>query len=269
MPNDQICVPVIRQKKDKGEKIVVLTAYDFPFAKLIDEAGIDIILVGDTLGIVVQGEESTLPVTMDQMIYHTHIVSRAAKRALVVGDMPFMSYQTSLEATLRNAGRFLKEGRASAVKFEGGARVANRIEALAQHDIPVMAHIGLTPQSVHRMGGYKVQGRTTKEAKQLLIDAKTVESAGAFSLILEGIPNQLAREITASVSIPTIGIGAGPYCDGQVLVMHDLLGLFTRFQPKFVRRYADLTTMASNAFMQFKSDVLSGKFPTEAEGYRD
>ncbi|WDT77680.1 MAG: 3-methyl-2-oxobutanoate hydroxymethyltransferase [Candidatus Manganitrophus sp.] len=260
-------VPRIREKKEQGEKITVLTAYDFPFAKLIDEAGIDILLVGDTVGIVVQGEESTLPVTLDQMIYHTRMVSRAAKRALVVGDMPFLSYQASIEETIRNAGRFLKEGGAAAVKLEGGARVADRIEVLTRHDIPVMAHIGLTPQSVHRMGGYKVQGRGTSQAKQLLADAKTVESAGAFSLVLEGIPISLAKKITQSIKIPTIGIGAGPYCDGQVLVLHDLLGLFTRFHPKFVRRYADLTSTITEAVRRYKSDVESGKFPTEEEGY--
>lgn len=264
---DKITVPRIREKKEQGEKITVLTAYDFPFAKLIDEAGIDILLVGDTVGIVVQGEESTLPVTLDQMIYHTRMVSRAAKRALVVGDMPFLSYQASIEETIRNAGRFLKEGGAAAVKLEGGARVADRIEVLTRHDIPVMAHIGLTPQSVHRMGGYKVQGRGTSQAKQLLADAKTVESAGAFSLVLEGIPISLAKKITQSIKIPTIGIGAGPYCDGQVLVLHDLLGLFTRFHPKFVRRYADLTSTITEAVRRYKSDVESGKFPTEEEGY--
>ena len=267
MPTGSVTVPFIQRKKETGEKITVLTAYDFPFAKLIDEAGIDIILVGDTLGIVVQGEESTLPVTMDQMIYHTNMVSRATKRALVVGDMPFMSYQVSLEETLKNAGRFIQEGGAAAVKFEGGTRVADRIEALTRYDIPVMAHIGLTPQSVHRMGGYKVQGRSIEAANQLINDAKTLESAGAFSIVLEGIPNSLAKEITQSVKIPTIGIGAGPWCDGQVLVLHDLLGLFTRFQPKFVRRYANLTEVASDAFLRFKADVLSGEFPSEDEGY--
>lgn len=264
---DKVTVPGIRRKKGR-EKISVLTAYDFPFAKLIDDAGIDIILVGDTVGIVVQGEESTLPVTMDQMIYHARMVSRAAKRALVVGDMPFLSYQAGIEETIRNAGRFLKEGGAAAVKLEGGARVADRIEGLTRHDIPVMAHLGLTPQSVHRMGGYQVQGRETLQAKQLLADAKTVESAGAFSLVLEGIPIALAKKITRSVHIPTIGIGAGPHCDGQVLVLHDLLGLFTRFHPKFVRRYADLTAVVSDALRRYRSDVASGKFPTEEEGYK-
>ncbi|MFQ5596975.1 MAG: 3-methyl-2-oxobutanoate hydroxymethyltransferase [Nitrospiria bacterium] len=269
MAVQKITVPLIRKKKEHGEKITALTAYDFPFAKLVDAAGIDIILVGDSLGVVVQGEENTLAVTMDQMAYHTRLVSRAAERALVVGDLPFMSYQSSLGDTLKNAGRFLKEARASAVKIEGGARVADRVEALANQDIPVMAHIGLTPQSVHRMGGYQVQGRVKEEAKQLLNDAKTLESAGAFSLVLEGIPWKLARDITASLSIPTIGIGAGPYCDGQILVLHDLLGLFTKFQPKFVRRYAHLSQNITNALMQFKSDVVSEKFPSVEESYSD
>ncbi|HIE65590.1 MAG: 3-methyl-2-oxobutanoate hydroxymethyltransferase [Nitrospira sp.] len=264
---DRMTVPMIQQQKEKGEKISVLTAYDFPFAKLVDEAGIKIILVGDSVGTVVQGEESTLPVTMDQMIYHTRIVARAVKQALVVGDMPFMSYQGGIDATIENAGRFLKEGGAAAVKLEGGAAVADRIAALTRYDIQVMAHIGLTPQSIHRMGGYRVQGRTPSQAKQLVADAKEVESAGAFSVVLEGIPTQVAQEITAAVRIPTIGIGAGPYCDGQVLVLHDLLGLSTRFQPKFVRRYADLSTIASEAFRHFKSDVESGKFPTQEESY--
>ncbi len=260
-------VPQMVEKKRKGEKIAVLTAYDYPFAGLLDQAGIDILLVGDTVGIVVQGEESTLPVTLDQMIYHTRMVSRAANRALVIGDMPFLSYQVSIDDTIRSAGRFLKEGGAAAVKLEGGARMADRIEALARYDIPVMAHIGLTPQSVHRMGGYKVQGKGEVQARELLADAKRVESAGAFSMILEGIPRLLAKEITESVGIPTIGIGAGPHCDGQVLVLHDLLGLFTRFHPKFVRRYADLSATVADAVGRYKSDVELGLFPTEAESY--
>ncbi len=267
MQMDKITVPSIKQKKARGEKISALTAYDYPFAKLVDEAGIDIILVGDSVGVVVAGEESTLPVTMDQMIYHTRIVSRAVKRALVIGDMPFLSYQTGLSEAISNAGRFLKEGGAAAVKLEGGAAVAGRIEALTRYDIPVMAHIGLTPQSIHRMGGYKVQGREEEQAKQLLADAKTVESAGAFSLVLEGIPIEVAKIITDAIQIPTIGIGAGPHCDGQILVLHDLLGLCTAYHPKFVRRYADLTTITKEALGRFKSDVEKEKFPTRDEGY--
>lgn len=267
MNKNRITLPILQKKKENGEKIAVLTAYDFPFAKLADEAEMDIILVGDTLGIVVQGKENTLPVTMDQMVYHTQMVSRGVKRALVLADMPFMSYQSSKEDALKNAGRLIKEGGAAAVKFEGGASVVDRVEALTKYDIPVMAHIGLTPQSVHRMGGYKVQGRDRKQAQQLIKDAKQLESAGAFSIVLEGIPNALAQAITAAIRIPTIGIGAGPHCDGQVLVMHDLLGLFTQFHPKFVRRYADFTAIASEAFSRYRSDVQNGKFPTEAEGY--
>ncbi len=263
-----VSVPMLQEKKEKAEKISALTAYDFPFAKLIDEAGIDIILVGDSLGIVVQGESNTLSVTMDQMVYHTRMVSRATKHALVVSDMPFMSYQTSIEEAVKNAGRLIKEGGAAAVKFEGGVQVADRVERLNKYDIPVMGHIGLTPQSVHKMGGYKVQGRDAQEAKILLSDAKRLESSGVFSIVLEGIPNVLAREITQSVKIPTIGIGAGPYCDGQVLVLHDLLGLSTQFHPKFVRRYANFTEIAADAFSRYKSDVLSGKFPREEEGYQ-
>ena len=263
---DKVTVPNLRQKK--GEKIVALTAYDYPFAKIIDEAGIDIILVGDSVGVVVGGAEDTLAVTMDQMVYHTRMVSRAAKRALVVGDMPFLSYQISVEETLFNAGRFLKEGGAAAVKLEGGAGVADRIEALTKYDIPVMGHIGLTPQSVHRMGGYKVQGRNERQARKISADAKAVESAGAFALILEGIPMELAKEITDTVHIPTIGIGAGPSCDGQILVLHDLLGLATTtYQPRFVRRYADITAVTHEALSRFKADVTEGKFPAAEEGY--
>ncbi|MFQ5579363.1 MAG: 3-methyl-2-oxobutanoate hydroxymethyltransferase [Nitrospiria bacterium] len=264
---DRVTVPLIQKKKEKGEKISVLTAYDFSFAKLVDEAGIDMILVGDSLGTVVQGEANTLPVTMEQMLYHTRMVARAVKRALVVGDMPFMSYQIGIDETIKNAGRFLKEAGAAAVKLEGGAVVADRIAALIRYDIPVMGHIGLTPQSIHRMGGYKVQGKIPSQAKQLIADAKALETAGAFSLVLEGMPTTVAQEIRAVLRIPTIGIGAGPHCDGQVLVLHDLLGLMTHFQPKFVRRYADLSSIASEAFRHYKTDVESGKFPTEEEGY--
>ena len=262
---DKVTVASIRQKK--GETISALTAYDYSFAKIIDEAGIDIILVGDSVGVVVAGHDNTLSVTMDQMIYHTQMVSRAVKRALVIGDMPFLSYQTSVEDTILNAGRFLKEGGAQAVKLEGGVAIADRICALTKYDIPVMAHVGLTPQSIHRMGGYKVQGRSEREAQALLYDAKTVESAGAFALILEGIPMGLAEEITKAVSIPTIGIGAGPSCDGQILVLHDLLGLYSGFQPKFVRRYAELATITLTAVKHYKADVERKNFPNKEEGY--
>ncbi len=263
---DKITVPVLRNKKGR-EKISALTAYDYPSAKWVDEAGIDIVLVGDSLGMVVAGESNTLSVTMDDMIHHAKMVFKAVKRGLVVGDMPFLSYQTSIEATITNAGRFLKEGGAAAVKLEGGASVCDRIEALTKYDIPVMGHIGLTPQSVHRMGGYKIQGRNDREAYQLLADAKSVESAGAFSLVLEGVPIALAKEITQSVHIPTIGIGAGPYCDGQILVLHDLLGISAGPHPKFVRGYADISSVAQNAISRYREDVEAGKFPSLEEGY--
>jgi len=256
------------KKKAEGRKITILTAYDYPFAQIVDEAGIDAVLVGDSLGVVVQGLENTLPVTMDEMIYHTKMVSRAVKNALVIGDMPFMSYQASIEDTLRNAGRFLKEGGAAAVKMEGGSEVADRIRAMSRADIPVMAHIGLTPQSIHRMGGYKVQGKSRTAAKRLIEEAKVVEDAGAFSIVLEGIPLTLAKTITRSVSIPTIGIGAGPHCDGQVLVIHDLLGLFERFVPKFIKRYATLRKEAIGAVMTYKEEVENGTFPSEVQSFK-
>jgi 3-methyl-2-oxobutanoate hydroxymethyltransferase len=262
----KITVPILQSKKGK-EKISALTAYDYPFAKLVDEAGIDIVLVGDSLGMVVAGEQNTLSVTMDQMIYHTKIVSRAVKMALVVGDMPFLSYQVSTEETIANAGRFLKEGGAAAVKLEGGVNVADKIAALTKYDIPVMAHIGLTPQSVHKMGGYKVQGLSKQQADQLKASAKAVESSGAFALVLEGIPMTLAKEITASVHIPTIGIGAGKDCDGQILVLHDLLGFSARPDPKFVRRYAEMASIVKTAINHYREDVLSEKFPSHEEGY--
>jgi len=245
----------------------MLTAYDFPFAQMVDEAEIDAILVGDSLGVVVQGHENTLKVTMDQMIYHTQMVTRGVQRGLVIGDMPFLSFQISLEETLRNAGRFIQEGGAHAVKLEGGERILDRIEALVKMDIPVLGHLGLTPQSIHKTGGYRVQGRDPKSAQKIMDEAKRIEGAGAFGLILETVPMELAKQITQSISIPTIGIGAGPFCDGQVLVLHDILGLFQRFFPKFVKRYADLRTPALKAFQQFKHDVESGKYPSEAESY--
>lgn len=246
----------------------MLTAYDYPFAKMVDEAGIDGIIVGDSVGMVVQGLENTLPVTMDEMIYHTKIVSRAVNNSMVIGDLPFMSYQAGIEDAVRNAGRFLKEAGASAVKIEGGAEVAEHIRAMTKSDIPVMAHIGLTPQSIHRMGGYKVQGKTEESAKRLLEDAHIAEDAGAFSLLLEAIPMGLAKSITDELSIPTIGIGAGPYCDGQVLVLHDVLGLFDRFLPKFAKRFANLKDQAIEAIEAYKRDVEEGTFPSEDQSFR-
>jgi 3-methyl-2-oxobutanoate hydroxymethyltransferase len=256
------------KKKTEGRKISMLTAYDYPFAQIVDEAGIDAVLVGDSLGVVVQGLENTLPVTMDEMIYHTRMVSRAVKNALVIGDMPFMSYQASIQDAVRNAGRFLKEGGAAAIKIEGGSEIADRIRAMIRSDIPVMAHIGLTPQSIHRMGGYKVQGKSKSAAKKLIEEARIVEDAGAFSLVLEGIPLTLAGEITKTLSIPTIGIGAGPHCDGQVLVLHDLLGLFDRFVPKFIKRYTNLKEEALKAMQEYKKEVEEGTFPSDEQSFK-
>lgn len=256
------------KKKRENKKIAMLTAYDYPFAQIVDEAGIDAILVGDSLGMVVQGLENTLPVTMDEMIYHTKMVARAVKNAMVIGDMPFMSYQTGIEDAVRNAGRFLKEAGASAVKLEGGAEIASHIKAMTKSDIPVMAHIGLTPQSIHRMGGYKVQGKTEESANKLIEEALIVEDAGAFSLLLEAIPMELAKKITGKLSIPTIGIGAGPHCDGQVLVLHDVLGLFERFVPKFVKRYANLKEDALKAIKAYKEEIEKGIFPSKEQSFK-
>ena len=251
----KVTINDLLKKKSEGQKITVLTAYDYPFAKMVDEAGVDAILVGDSLAMVVQGLENTLPVSMDEMVYHTSMVARAAERAMVIGDMPFMSYQTSVEDAVRNAGRFIKEGGAHAVKIEGGSEVAEKVAAMVKADIPVMAHIGLTPQAIHRMGGYKVQGKTEEAKRQLKEDARVLQEAGAFSIVLEAIPMDLAKEITETLTIPTIGIGAGPHCDGQVLVIHDLLGLFERFVPKFVKRYVNLKEEALKAIREFKSEV--------------
>jgi len=256
------------QKKAEGRKITMLTAYDFPTAQIVDEAGIDIALVGDSLGMVVQGIDSTLPVTMDEMIYHTKIVSRAVTTSLVVGDMPFLSYQADRAEAVRNAGRFLKEAGAEAVKLEGGVAVAETIRAIVAAGIPVMGHIGLTPQHVNVLGGHKVQGRDEASREKVLADARAVQEAGAFAIVLEAIPSSLAQEIGRMLSIPTIGIGAGPHCDGQVLVLHDLLGLFDRFTPKFVKRYASLKEEALRAVKEYKQEVESGVFPTEEQSFK-
>jgi len=255
------------KKKREGKKIVTVTAYDFPFAKMVDEAGLDAIIVGDSLAMVVQGLDNTLPVTMDEMVYHTKIVSRGAKRAMVIADMPYLSYQVSIEEAIRNAGRFLKEADAQAVKIEGGRETEDIVRALTRAEIPVMAHIGLTPQSLHKMGGYKVQGKTDEAAQRLIEDSLILEEAGAFSIILEGIPADVAARITAGLVIPTIGIGAGPHCDGQVLVIHDLLGLFDRFLPKFAKRYANLLEEASKAILQYKDEVEKGEFPDREHSF--
>ncbi len=255
------------KKKKEGQKITMLTAYDYTFAKIVDESGIDAILVGDSLGMVVQGLENTLPVTMEEMLYHTKMVSRASRRAMIVADMPYMSYQISIEDAVRNGGRFLKEAGAQALKLEGGREVAEKIEAMTKAEIPVMAHIGLTPQAIHRMGGYKIQGKTEETANRLIEDARILQEAGAFSIVLEAIPASLAERITKELSIPTIGIGAGVHCDGQVLVLHDIIGLFDRFVPKFVKRYANLKEDILKALKEYKEDVETGKFPSEEHSF--
>ena len=254
-----------RHKRDK-KKLIVVTAYDALFARIVEQSGIEVILVGDSLGVVVQGKVNTLSVTMDDMLYHTKLVAGASQHALVIGDMPFMSYQTSLEDALRNAGRFLQAG-AQAVKLEGGAVMADRVAAMTSLGIPVMGHLGMTPQSVHQFGGYKVQGKESDHAQTLLNDAKALEAAGAFAIVLEAIPTELAKTITGQMAIPTIGIGAGPHCDGQVLVLYDLLGLFDDFVPKFVKPYAHLKADALQALRRYKEEVEDGRFPSEAESY--
>ena len=258
----------IYKKKAEGRKISMLTAYDYPTAQIVDQAGIDQILVGDSLGMVVQGGTSTLPVTMDEMIYHTRIVSRAAQSAMVVGDMPFLSYQTHKAEAVRNAGRFLKEGNAEAVKLEGGSQMAEVIRAIVDAGIPVVAHIGLTPQYLHMLGGFKVQGKGDAAREKLLADARAVQDAGAFSVVIEGVPASLGKEITSMLRIPTIGIGAGPDCDGQVLVIHDLLGLFERFTPKFVKKYANLREQALSAVRQYRQEVETGVFPSTEHSFK-
>jgi 3-methyl-2-oxobutanoate hydroxymethyltransferase len=263
----QLTILDVQKMKADSTKISVLTCYDYPTARILDTCGIDIILVGDSLGVVVAGHENTLPVTMDEMVYHTRAVMRANPRALVVADMPFLSYQTDISQARANAGRLIKEGGAAAVKLEGGANMAETIRSISMMDIPVMAHIGLTPQSIHRMGGYRVQGKKEEQADQLMNDALAVEAAGAFAVVLEGIPRKLAQKITGSLGIPTIGIGAGPECDGQVLVLHDILGLCEKYSPKFVKRYADVNAVIADAVNAYITEVKSGEFPTEAHSF--
>ncbi|HOI73939.1 MAG TPA: 3-methyl-2-oxobutanoate hydroxymethyltransferase [Syntrophales bacterium] len=258
---NKVTTATIRDMKKRGEKITMITAYDYPTAAVVDEAGIDLILVGDSLAMVVLGYESTLPVTMDVMIHHTKAVTRAVSRALVIGDMPFMSYQVSVDEAVRNAGRFLQEAGAQAVKLEGGREVAEVTRRIAAAGIPVMAHLGLTPQSVHQLGGYKVQGKGSEAANRILEDAKILEEAGAFSIVLECIPTELGRVISEALSIPTIGIGGGIHCDGQVLVLHDLLGMFERFTPKFVKKYANINAQMKEAVGKYIEEVRQGQFP--------
>jgi 3-methyl-2-oxobutanoate hydroxymethyltransferase len=262
---DKVTAPVIRGRKGK-QKIAMLTAYDFPIASVLDRVGIDVILVGDSVGNVMLGYQNTLPVTVDEMIHHTKAVTRAAKNALVVIDMPFMSYHESLEQARRNAGRMIKESGAEAVKVEGGRRMRDVIRAIVDIEIPVMAHIGLTPQSVNAFGGHKVQGKGA--AEELLIeDARTVEEAGAFAVVLESVPRAVAKTITEMLSIPTIGIGAGPDCDGQVLVVHDLLGLAGQFRPKFVKTYVNLQEQIEGGVKEYIEEVRSGAFPDDTHSY--
>lgn len=263
----RVTTVALKKMKASGEPITMLTAYDFPFAQMVDEAGVDIILVGDSLGMVVLGYETTLPVTQEDMLRHTAAVVRGTKRAMVVADMPFMTYQISPEQALENAGQLVKEAGAHAVKLEGGEPVLRTIEKIVGAGIPVMGHLGLTPQSIHQLGGYRVQGREEETARRLKEEARALEEAGCFSIVLEAIPSWLGKEVTESVSVPTIGIGAGPHCDGQVLVLHDLLGVFQGFKPKFVKRYANLREEILKALRDYVREVREREFPTSEYTY--
>ncbi len=271
---ERVTVPVILSRKSSVRKISAVTAYDYSFARLVDQAGVEMILVGDSLGSVVQGLDTTLGVTLDEMIYHCRCVTRAVQRALVVGDLPFLTYQISPEQAMLSAGRLLKEGGVSAVKLEGGVAMAATIARLTAVDIPVIGHVGLTPQSVHRMGGYKVQGRVHSNSRRqgswekVIADAQAVQEAGAFAIVLEGICSELAHEITTTLQIPTIGIGAGVQCDGQILVLNDLLGMGEGDSPRFVKKYADLRSTVTSALQSYVAEVEGGKFPTAQHEYR-
>ena len=266
MQPKKLTIPDIRNRKN-DVPIAELTAYDYPWAKVADTAGIDVVLVGDSLGMVVLGHPDTVSVTMEEMIHHTKAVVRGVERALVITDMPFGSYNSSIPAAISNATRILKEGRADAVKVEGGVSMATTVAAIVNAGIPVQGHIGLTPQTATSLGGFKVQGKSAQAAKQLLDDAKALEDAGCFSIVLEAIPAPLAQRITDAISIPTIGIGAGPACDGQVLVIHDLVGLYDRFTPKFVKQYAKINEPILEALRQYKAEVENRTFPTEAHSF--
>ena len=267
MSSKRVTTTTLRRMKSDGERITMLTAYDATFSRLVDQGGADVILVGDSLGMVIQGEDNTLPVTLEDMIYHCRAVRRGTKRAHVVCDMPFMSYQGDRFEALRNAGRLMKEGGAESVKVEGGSAIAETVGLLVQAGIPVMGHIGLTPQSVHAMGGFKVQGKEPDAAKRIVEDAQCLEEAGCYAIVLEGIPVELARVVTASVDIPTIGIGAGVDCDGQVLVIYDLLGMNVDFKPRFVKRYMNLGESIPAAVAQFKAEVVESRFPEDAHTF--
>jgi 3-methyl-2-oxobutanoate hydroxymethyltransferase len=266
---EKITLKTVLGMKKRGEKIAMLTAYDYQTALLVDRAGVELILVGDSLGMVVLGYENTIPVTIEEIIHHTKAVARGRRRAFLVGDLPFMSYQASVEDAVRNAGRLIKEGGAEAVKLEGGRRMEAVLKAILGADIPVMGHIGLTPQSLHQFGGYRIQGRDDESAERLFDDALFLDEVGCFSMVLEGIPWRLAKRITEAVSIPTIGIGAGVHCDGQVLVINDLLGMMDDFTPKFVKRYADVGKVISEAVGDYIKEVKEGRFPDDAHSYDD
>ena len=261
MDRKKVTIGELQQKKDSGQKITMMTAYDYPMAGLVDEAGIDTILVGDSLGMVVLGYESTVPVTMDEMLHHCKAVNRGAKYGFIIGDMPFMSYHVSVEQAVENAGRFIKEAGCDSVKLEGGSDMAPVVRAMVKAGIPVCAHIGLTPQTATMLSGFKVQGKDAESARELVESARDLEAAGAFMIVMECIPNLLAARITETLTIPTIGIGAGNDCDGQVLVFHDLVGLFERFTPKFVKQYVNLSPMIKAALVQYKNEVEEGTFP--------
>lgn len=263
----RININQIKEMKKKGEKITMLTSYDYVTAKLVDEAGMPIILVGDTLGMVVLGYESTIPVTIEEMLHHTKAVVRGTSKALIVGDMPFMTYHLSTEQALKNAARFIQEAGTQAVKLEGGVTVADKVKRIVDCGIPVMGHIGLTPQSINQIGGHKIQGKTPEIAARMLDDARALEQAGVFSIVLETVPAALASLITEKISVPTIGIGAGIGCDGQVQVINDILGSYTGYIPKHAKQYAKLVDIISNAVSQYREEVISGKFPTEANSF--
>ena len=267
MERKKMTIPDIQKKKQEGRKITLLTAYDYPSGRLIDEAGVDIILIGDSLAMTVLGYESTVPITMDEMIHHAKAVKRGVKYGLIVGDMPFMTYNIGEKETVRNAGRFIKEGACGAVKIEGGTEMAGVVKALVKAGIPVLGHIGLTPQTATQLGGFKVQGKDAAGAQRLLDSALALQKAGCFAIILECVPDRLAKLITEKLEIPTIGIGAGAHCDGQALVTNDMIGLFDRFTPKFVKKYADLWPLLLNAFKRYKDEVEGGKFPTEEHSF--
>lgn len=267
MDRKRVTIPQLVDWKKNQRKISALTAYDYTFARLLDESGIDVILVGDSAGMVSMGYENTLPVTMDEMIFHTRGVRRGVQTALLVGDMPFMSYHVSVEETIRNAGRFVQEGGAEAVKMEGGSRILDKVHAVVQAGISVMGHVGLTPQSVHQFGGYRVQGKNYLDARQIKKDALDLQKTGVFALVLEGIPMELAAEITAELEIPTIGIGAGSHCDGQILVTQDMLGMNLDFAPKFVKKYSEVGSAIQSAVQDYVDEVRSGAFPDKAHSY--